>query len=196
MTPETAFRSDERFDQKAFRHWLNGRSPSDINHYELIDGKIVMTPPAGWPHASIGAMIAGCLSHPVRKNKLGVVLDSSAGYELPSGDTVEPDVSYISAKRFAAGPKPSTGKFVRIVPNLIVEILSPTTSRRNRTEKKNLYERNGVDEYWIVDPSRKQITVFRLGKRGYGPGATMTVGPIRSRLLPGFELSIKELFTF
>jgi Uma2 family endonuclease len=196
MSVETAFHSDERFDQKAFRHWLNERPPSDINHYELIDGRIVMTPPAGWPHGGIGAIVAGCLNSHVRKDKLGVVLDSSAGYELPSGDTVEPDASYISAARFAAGPKPATGKFLRIVPNLVVEILSPSTLHRDRTEKKTLYERNGVDEYWIVDPARKEVTVFRLGKRGFGSGTTAIGGPIRSRLLPGLGLAVEELFTF
>ncbi len=153
-----------------------------------------MTPPAGWPHASIGAAIAGGLTAHVRAGKLGVVLDSSAGYDLPSGDTVEPDVSYISTKRFAAGPTPSPGKFLRIVPNLVVEILSPTTSHRDRTEKKAIYERNRVDEYWIVDPPRKQLTVFHLGKRSYGVGITTGVGNVRSRVLPGLALSVKELF--
>ena len=132
----------------------------------------------------------------VQRRKLGVVLGSSAGYDLPSGDTLEPDVSFVSAKRFAAGPKPVAGKFLRIVPNLVVEILSPSTARKDRVEKKSVYERNGVDEYWIVDPVRKQVTVFHLGKRGYGAGATFTAGPIRSRALPGLTLAAKELFTF
>jgi Uma2 family endonuclease len=52
MIAETAFQSDECFDQKAFRRWLDRRPPSDTNHYELIDGRIVKTPPAGWPHTA------------------------------------------------------------------------------------------------------------------------------------------------
>jgi Uma2 family endonuclease len=194
MGVETAFQSDERFDQKTFRRWLDERPASDINHYELIDGRIVMTPPAAWPHGTIGGHIGARVGTHVRKKKLGIVLDSSAGYDLPSGDTVEPDVSFISSKRFAAGPKPAAGEFVRIVPNLVVEILSPGTAKRDRTEKKALYERNRVDEYWIVDPRRRQVTVFELEKRGYGTGTVFAAGRIRSRVLPGLDLPVEDLF--
>jgi Uma2 family endonuclease len=92
----------------------------------------------------------------VKAHKLGIVLDSSAGYDLPSGDTVEPDVSFIDSERFAPGPKPRDGQFLKIVRRLIVEILSPATSRRDRTEKKDVYARNRVDEYWIVDARRSR----------------------------------------
>jgi Uma2 family endonuclease len=196
MIAETAFHSDEQFDQKQFRRWLDARPASDINHYELINGRIIMTPPAGWPHGSVETALVIPLGQHVQSRKLGVVLGSSTGYDLPSGDTVEPDVSFIAARRFAGGPKPTPGRFLRIVPNLVVEILLPSTARKDRIDKKCAYERNGVDEYWIVDPSRKQVTVFHLGKRGYAAGATFTAGPIRSRVLPGFVVSAKELFTF
>ena len=194
MIAETAFRSDEHFDQKQFRRWLDARPASDINHYELINGRIVMTPPAGWPHGGVETALVVPLGQYVQRRKLGVVLGSSAGYDLPSGDTVEPDVSFIATRRFAAGPKPVVGKFLRIVPNLVVEILSPTTARKDRIDKKSVYERNGVDEYWIVDPARKQVTVFHRGKRGYGAGATVTTGAIRSRVLREIDLSVKDLF--
>ena len=137
FTPtETAFISAESFTQKEFKHWLEERPKSDINHYQLLRGKIVMNPPAVWPHAPVGVNIIVPLGTFVRIHQLGVVLDSSAGYDFPSGDTVEPDISFISTARLVAGPTPQPGKFVRIVPNLIVEILSPTTARRDRREKK------------------------------------------------------------
>ena len=195
MIAETAFRSDEHFDQKQFRRWLDARPASDINHYELINGRIIMTPPAGWPHGGVEAALVSPLMQHVQSRKLGVVLGSSAGYDLPSGDTVEPDVSFIAIRRLAAGPKPVAGKFLRIVPNLVVEILSPTTARKDRIDKKRVYERNGVDEYWIVDPARKQVTVFHRGKRGYSAGVSATAGIIRSRVLPELGLSVKDLFT-
>lgn len=86
-----------------------------------------MSPPAGWPHAPVGTNILVPLGTFVRTHKLGLVLDSSAGYNLPSGDTVEPDISFISKERLAAGPAPQTGKFLRIVPHLAMKILSPAT---------------------------------------------------------------------
>jgi len=154
-----------------------------------------MTPPATWPHGSIGSRLNHILNDHVGKNDLGIVLDSSTGYELPSGDTIEPDVSYISANRLAAGPTPQTGQFIRIVPNLVVEILSPSTTKRDQTEKKDIYERNGVDEYWIVDPRSKAVTVFHLREQAYGNGQMFRGGIARSRVLPKLRLAVEKLFT-
>jgi Uma2 family endonuclease len=125
---------------------------------------------------------------------LGIVLGSSAGYDLPSGDTLEPDVSFISAERFAAGPRPTHGQFVKIVPDLVVEILSPATSRRDRTEKKAVYERNGVTEYWIVDPAKRSVTVFPLRRSRFASARAISSGPIRSRLLASLRLSVEQVF--
>lgn len=194
MVAETAFHSEEQFDQEEFRLWLDCRPRSDINHYELINGRIVMTPPAGWPHGSIGTQILTILNSHVRANKLGIVLDSSAGYDLPSGDTLEPDVSFISTTRFAAGPKPVDGQFLKIVPTLVVEILSRSTARRDRTEKKAVYASNGVDEYWIADAGCKEIIVFCRGARGFGAGTTYSKGRLTSKVLPQLNLQVKDVF--
>ena len=163
MSTQTAFVSTETFSQKEFKRWLDERPASDINHYELLRGRIIMGPPAGWPHGSVEANIVIRLGSFVHTGRLGQLLGSSAGYDLPSDDTVEPDISFISSARLAAGPAPQVGKFLRIVPNLVVEILSPATARKDRTEKKAIYEENGVEEYWIVDTKRKEITVSTLG---------------------------------
>ena len=194
MVAETAFRSDEEFDQEGFRHWLGKRPSSDLNHYELIHGRIVMTPPAGWPHGCIEARLVSMLEAHVRAKRLGMVLGSSTGYDLPSGDTVEPDVSFISAQRFAAGPKPESGRFLKIVPNLAVEILSPSTARHDRTEKKEVYQNNGVDEYWLVDIDARAVTILPRSGAGFGAAQTFTEGSLRSAILPGLELDVGEIF--
>lgn len=195
MATQTAFISTETFTQKEFKHWLDERPRSDINHYELLHGRIVMNPPAGWPHAPVGVNILTPLATFVRTNKLGLVLESSAGYDLPSGDTVGPDVSFISAARLAAGPAPQYGKFIRIVPNLVVEILSEATAQRDRTEKKTIYAENGVEEYWIVDTKRREITVYTLSGKRFGRGVVYAMrDTLRSRALDGFTLRVNEVF--
>jgi Uma2 family endonuclease len=75
-----------------------------------------------------------------------------------------------------------------------VEILSPATSERDRTEKKAVYERNAVEEYWIVDPIEKAITVFSLRRRRYGAARPVTAGPVPSRALAGLRLSVDRVF--
>lgn len=191
---ETAFRSDESFTQPEFWQWLTERPRSDINHYELLNGRIVMTPPAGWPHGHIGALLIGMISEHVRGRKLGIVCDASTGFDLPSGDTVEPDVSFISRERVAAGPAPERRKFLRVVPTLVIEILSDPTASRDRIEKKQIYERNGVDEYWIVDPERREVTVFHLVGGRYDAGDVFSAGQIRSTVLPALALDVAEVF--
>ena len=195
MVTPTAFVSTETFTQKEFKRWLDERPASDLNHYELLHGRIVMSPPTGWPHGSVGANILAPIVSFVRAHNLGQVLNSSAGYDLPSGDTVEPDISFISAARFAAGPAPQFGKFLRIVPNLVVEILSPATAQKDQTEKKAIYAENGVEEYWIVDSKRREITVYALSGKRFGRGLVYTArDTLHSRVLNGFTLRVNEVF--
>lgn len=194
MSAETAFLSDAHFDQASFLRWLQKRPASDLNHYELIDGRIVMTPPAGWPHGRIDSKINQLVADQVKRHRLGIVLGSSTGYDLPSGDTLEPDVSFIAAERLAASPQPAVGRFLTIVPTLVIEILSPATSRRARTEKKAVYERNGVAEYWIVDPAKKSVTVFSLRSGRYAPAHPIEAGRVRSHVLPGLRISVEQVF--
>jgi len=194
VMPETAFRSDESFTQHEFWQWLNERPRSDINHYELLNGRIVMTPPAGWPHGRIEVKLARMLDEHVSRAKLGIVLGSSTGFDLPSGDTVEPDVSFISSERLAAGPAPERRKFLRVVPNLVVEILSDPAARWDRTEKKGIYERNGVDEYWLVNPDRRDVTVFHLAGGRYDAGVVFASDQIVSKLLPALAIAVDEVF--
>jgi Uma2 family endonuclease len=195
MSTQTAFVSTETFTQKEFKRWLDERPASDINHYELLRGRIVMSPPAGWPHAPVGVNIIFAVQGFVRTHGLGLVLDSSAGYDLPSGDTVEPDISFIANDRLTAGPAPQLGKFVRIVPNLVVEILSPATAQKDRTEKKAVYEENGVEEYWLVDTKRREITVYTLSGKRFGRGKVYAGREtLPSRTLKGFTLRLSEVF--
>ena len=195
MSTQTAFVSTELFSQKEFKRWLDERPASDLNHYELLRGRIVMSPPAGWLHGSVESNINASLVAFTRTHRLGIVLGSSAGYDLPSGDTVEPDISFIANGRLTAGPAPQPGKFVRIVPNLVVEILSPSTAQKDRTEKKAIYEENSVEEYWLVDTKRREITVYTLTGKRFGRGKVYTGREtLPSRTLKGFTLRLNEVF--
>lgn len=192
---ETAFVSTATFSQKAFKRWVEKRPPTDINHYELTDGRIVMTPPAGWGHGEIEATVIRILGDFVTSHNLGKAFGSSTGYDLPSGDTLEPDASFISVERWARGPQVGRRQFLKIVPNLVVEILSPATAQRDRVEKKSIYEVNGVDEYWLLDSDRREVTVFQLIDRRYAPAKRFRASQnLRSRLLPGFNMPTRLLF--
>ena len=192
---ETTFVSTDSFNQKAFKRWLETRPATDINHYELTNGKIVMTPPAGWGHGEIEARMSRMLFDFVESNKLGKVIGSSTGYNLPSGDTLEPDVSFIATARWLKGPQVGRGQFLKIVPNLVVEILSPATAQRDRIEKKKIYEASGVDELWLVDGTKREVMAYRLIDGKYGPGRRFTARDVlQSPTLPGLRKSTRSLF--
>lgn len=195
MAAEMAFVPAEAFTQAEFKRWVERRPLSDANRYELIDGRIVMTPPAGWGHGEIEANVVSILREFVRKHDLGRVFGSSTGYNFAPRSTLEPDASFIAHGRWAKGPHTRPGQFLRIVPNLVVEILSPSTSRRDRLEKKKLYEEHGVDEYWVIDPNRREVTVFRLADGRYSTGEVFTAGQkLRSGVLPGFVVPVRSFF--
>jgi len=192
---DLVFESSRWLTQEDFAAWAAERARRrDENHYELLNGRIVMTPPAGYPHGQIGSAIQFMLVSAVRSRSLGKVFDSSQGFELPSGDTVEPDHSFVSSSRWAAAPAPEVGKFLRVVPDLVVEVLSASTTSYDRGEKKAIYERNGVLEYWLVDPRAREVVVFRLENGRFDLGTPVAeTERFRSEVL-GAEVGVGDLF--
>jgi len=182
--------------QAQFRTWLDERPDSDLGHYELLNGRIVVSPPAGWPHGRIGARVARILDQHVERHRLGQAFDSSTGFDLPSGDTLEPDASIVTTARWNAAPPPVLGQFLKVVPDLVVEILSPSTRSRDLTEKKDVYARNGVEEYWIIDPRARSLTVFSRAGVAFDDGTTATQGPLPSRLLPDLDATVEQLLDY
>jgi Uma2 family endonuclease len=194
MDTEIPFSSERRLTQRQFCRWVNRRPESDHHSYELIHGRIVMTPPADFFHGTIEAEIATRLANHARAFDLGRVLASSATYALPTGDTLEPDVSFISQERLAAGPRPVRGKSIRMVPDLAVEILSRPTAHRDRRVKRDIYAAAGVREYWVVDPERCTATVYRARRGAFDRGVTHTAGVLRSGVLRGLVVPLDDLF--
>ena len=192
---DLVFESVEGVTQPEFAAWLE-RAPLAPGRYELLNGRVVMTPPAGYPHGSVGAALLVAIDAHVRLREAGRVLDSSQGYELPSGDTVEPDVSFVSHERWSAGPAPEEGKFLRIVPDLVVEVLSPTTASRDRGEKKAIYERAGVRELWLVDVRARRVTRLVLGEGRFDVGTSFEEDEtLESTVLPGLAVAVASLMT-
>jgi Uma2 family endonuclease len=194
MAMDTAFRSDERFNQEEFLRWLEERPTSDTNRYELLDGSILMTPPSRFPHSVIAARIVAALDRHARSSGGGLVQESSAAFDLPTGDLLEPDVTFISAARLATGPKPQHNRVLQLVPDLVVEVLSPSTARRDRTEKKHAYERAGVAEYWLVDTERREVSIFTRQDSAFGEPVVLRSGAVVSGVARALDLTIEDLF--
>lgn len=193
---DLAFRSLEPMTQEEFARWLETIPANDVHHYELLDGFIVMEPPAHWPHGEVGAEALHRIKSYLRRRPLGRVFDSSQGFDLPTGDTVEPDVAFVSVARWNAQARPVHG-FPAVVPDLVVEVLSPSTKGIDQEQKKRIYERNGVLEYWLINPAAKNVRLLYLTGKGYQEGRCLEAGDkdtLCSRVLPGLRIPVAELF--
>lgn len=192
---ERTFESMTTLSQAEFADWLERRPRGDLHHYELLNGRVVTNPPAGYPHGEVEAAVVSLLRGFAVAGGLGKVLGSSQGYELPSGDTVEPDASFISNQRWCAAPAPAVDAFLKVAPDLVVEILSASTATRDRGEKKAIYERNQVREYWLLDPRSRELTLYRLQGDRFDAGTPRAEGErAQSVVLPGLDFLVRELF--
>ena len=164
-------------------------TPDDIR-YELLDGELIMVPAPNMFHQTTSKKLFWKLE-PLEERGLGPVFHPPTDVVFSDTDTVQPDIVFVSTERAHI----ITEQNIRGAPDLIVEILSPSTANRDRTFKRTLYERYGVTEYWMVDPATRNITVLLLGENGYelagiyGEGQTLT-----SPTLPGFGLNLDDIF--
>jgi Uma2 family endonuclease len=155
---------------------------------ELWDGELVMSPTPTPSHQTIVLNFARALEDFVREKKAGIVFVSPLDVVLSQHRVVQPDVFFISKTN-----SDIIQDRIRGVPDLVVEVISQTW-KRDRVDKKALYEQCGISEYWIVDPESRAIEVFALTKGVYqlhskGVEAVMA----KSRLLAGFKISFKNL---
>jgi Uma2 family endonuclease len=194
-TAETSFESENYFTQQEFAHWVEHVRWDDLARYELLNGRIVMNPPTGWPQGESELGVASVLRTFVRSQQLGRVFAPNQGFELPSGDTVGPDASFVSRERWAAGAPYEPNRFLPLVPDLVVEVLSVSTRSRDRGEKKAIYERNGVREYWLIDCMERTMKRFVLDAGRFGQPVTFADGaPGVSAILEGLVFPPEDVF--
>ena len=162
----------------------------DDERYELIDGELIPMPSPKEIHQKILKLMT-LRFFSVEARGLGTFYFAPFDVILSSTNVVQPDLIFISSARAHI----ITEDNIRGAPDLLVEILSPSTAGYDRTTKRNLYARHGVGEYWLVDPYAKTITVLLLGADGYDTYAVFGVGDIlTSPTLAGFALNLSELF--
>ena len=136
------------------------RMPDDGNRYEAIGGELFMTPSPSVRHQILVVRLYDALRPLLPTAQGGMLLVAPLGVESEdSREGVQPDLLFVSGKRRDL----LVGASVRGAPDLVVEVLSPSTAGRDRGIKRRLYERLGVPQYWIVDPVAEAIDVWRFG---------------------------------
>jgi len=127
----------------------------------------------------------------VEEKELGVVAYAPLDVYLEATEVFQPDIVFISRERLnIIGPDKING-----APDLVVEILSPTTAYYDLKKKFRVYEKHGVREYWIVDPEDNSIQVYVLqdGKLKLHQEA-IGEGSVQSQVLAGFSVDVRNVF--
>jgi Uma2 family endonuclease len=167
--------------------------PEDGQRHELIGGEHYVTPAPTSKHQFTVVNLLRVLSTFVRERQLGRVVVSPFDVVFSYEDVVEPDLLYVARERQGViGEKNAHG-----APDLAVEVLSPGSRRRDLVLKRNLYERSGVGEYWIVDPLRQTVQVFRAELAGLRRVAVLSAAAgdtLESPLFPGLSFPVAEIF--
>ncbi len=164
--------------------------PESMLRIEYVNGEIVMAPTPTVAHQLVIGKLYSALQSFVKESASGEVFLSPLDVVLPSGDVVQPDLFYLTTEESG---RAMSAQRVHGAPSFLVEILSPGSIKHDRVTKRNLYERNGVREYWIVDLKAKSIAQLVLRKKHYALTELGEGDSIRGAVLAGFESNVGEL---
>jgi Uma2 family endonuclease len=169
------------------------RLPDDGRRYEIIEGVLYVTAAPNLDHQYTVGEIFAALRTYVRERQLGIVISAPFEVHLPDiAQPVQPDVLFIAAER---APRPGAENLTG-APDLVVEVLSKSTTRTDRLVKFGAYERAGVREYWLVDPRTRSVEVYALSEEStYEMAGQYTPGEmVMSTVLSGLTLPVDDLF--
>jgi Uma2 family endonuclease len=163
----------------------------DERRYEVIDGELYLTPAPTPYHQLVSGRIERLLQDHLEKAELGILIHAPCDVVLSQFDVLQPDIFFISTGRMGVIGE----KYISDAPDLVVEVLSPGTLKRDRFVKAKRYARFGVREMWIADPRKKTIEVFVNTDDGFRREAIYTAEEVlRSPLLPGLEVPLARVF--
>lgn len=187
-------KKEEIYTYENYLNWPDDR------RIEIINGQIYLMTPPSTIHQRISREIFTSFAVYLR-GKQCEVFSAPFGVRLPSGNeksdkeiknVVEPDIVVVCDK------SKLDDEGYKGAPDLIVEITSPSTGRKDKVEKFNLYEKHGVKEYWIVEPELKIVSVFTLQENNrYGrPEVYTEEDKIKVSIFEDLVINLKDVFTY
>ena len=164
--------------------------PADGKRREIIEGELFVTPSPQTPHQRAVVRLIIHLGQFVQTENLGEVFSAPFDVVFSEFDVVEPDVLFISKARSGV----LTSKNVQGAPDLVVEVLSESTARVDRSVKLKLYGKFGVEEYWMIDPAGPTAEIYRRSQSGLELAEKLSAADaLTSPMLPGFSMPLRKL---
>jgi Uma2 family endonuclease len=168
--------------------------PDDGKRHELIDGEHYVTPSPNTKHQRVSGNLHFLIRAWLEDHPIGQVYYAPYDVVFSRFDVVEPDLLYLSNERAA---EVVTAKHVTGAPEIVIEIGSPGTRKRDETIKRRLYERSGVSEYWVVDPELDVVRVYQRDGDVFSRPRELSREAddvLTTPLLPELELSLSRVF--
>ena len=157
---------------------------------ELIDGELFVTPSPSPLHQAVIHRLTRAIDRALDERGSGLVFFTPLDVRLAPDSVVQPDILILLDDRMEA----ITEDAIEGAPSLVIEVLSPSTNRRDLTLKRNLYAAHGVTEYWIADPRGKTVTVHADPVGGHYQSVVTSLDTATSVLLPAVSLDVRKLF--
>jgi Uma2 family endonuclease len=168
------------------------RLPDDGRRYEIIEGVLYVTNAPNADHQFCVTEAGSELRNFVKRHQLGRVLVAPFEVHLaPRTRPVQPDILFVRQERWPKGHVP----FFSGAPDLIVEVISPSSVRTDRVIKFTAYELAGVQEYWLINPHARTVEVYTWSNGEYALLGEFTEDePLQSVVLAGIEIVASSLF--
>jgi Uma2 family endonuclease len=165
--------------------------PSDGRRYEILDGELAVTPAPSPLHQEVVVNLLRALDGHVRATRLGKLLVAPIDVIFTPTSVVQPDLIFVQAGRLSL----ITARGIEGPPDLVVEVLSPTTEGQDRGAKLQLYARSGVAHYWLVDPESRSLDAYELAASGYRLGARLShTAVFAPTIFPGLTILLDALW--
>ncbi|MGH9361093.1 MAG: Uma2 family endonuclease [Thermoanaerobaculia bacterium] len=167
--------------------------PDDGLRHELIDGEHFVSASPNTKHQRVSGNFYYVVRAFLHDHPRGEIFYAPYDVVFSPINVVVPDLLYVSHERSGV----LTDRYAQSAPDLVIEILSPSTRGMDQVRKRDLYDRFGVGEYWIADPFRDAIRVYRRGAGGLVLAAELSVAAgdlLTTPLLPGLEIQLTEVF--
>jgi Uma2 family endonuclease len=160
--------------------------------YELFEGEIMKRAAPSLMHQRISRKLLGKLDAFIEEKNLGEIFSAPVDLNLDEYNAFQPDLAFISNERSFLI---EDGDYIHGAPDMVVEIISPGSIKKDRVIKKDLCERFAIREYWLVDPLNKSIEIYTMQADKYMLHDLQEIrGKISSTVLTGFELDLTHIF--
>jgi len=162
----------------------------DDQRYEIIDGNLLMAPAPDTWHQDWSRDLFRVIDRQVTAHRLGKVFFAPVDVVFDAENTVQPDIVFIATANAGIIQR----RAVFGTPDLLVELVSPASVRRDRYDKRELYARFGVKEYWIGDPANRALEILTLKQGSYVLHCCAEErGKLVSPILTGLEFDLADI---